>query len=117
MVEITEKHTEDQPYFKPVMHSEEQRDLSKLKKRIMSARDFVFCVGLKYPDLELWNTENISIFVSKIKENGCTLPDWTITRAIRLAKEQLRSIGLYVDDDRADTMEKDHSIVYGEIKE
>ena len=90
---------------------QEDRDLSGLKERIGTARDYVLFVGASNP--ELWMIENRSLFIKTIQAKGCTLPERTIDRAIRSCKPFASRMGIYTDDDTADRMEADHRVLFG----
>ena len=66
MVEVPVRQTDfsEQPFIKPVMYSTEERDLSNLKKKIGTARDFVIFLGAKNP--HLFQTLNRSAFIKLI---------------------------------------------------
>ena len=117
MVEIKLIETEEseRPFHKPEYLSTEQRDLTNLKKRIGTARDFVIFVGCKFPDLV--HVDNRSEFIKAIHEHGCLLPERSIDRAIRLLEPFFSFNKINTGKQKADTMEADHRIVYGEMKE
>ena len=113
MVSIQAPITEfvERPYHKPEYLAVEEKDNSQLKSRILSAKGYALSVGKNNP--RLWLTENIGEFIQEIKRAGCNLPDRSIDRGIRSAKQSLRNKGEDVDDDNASRMEADHRQVFG----
>ena len=91
----------------------DSRDLSGLKAKIGTARDYVILVGTQKP--YLWKTDNRTLFIGEIQKYGCNLPERSIDRAIRNAKQFMGKF-FDVDIDRADSMEMDHRIVYGDMQ-
>ena len=104
----------ERPFHKPIYNNTEERDLSGLKAKIGTARDFALFVGASQP--ELWLTENRSLFIRTIQAKGCMLPERSIDRAIRSAKPFANRMGIFTDDDTADRMEADHRIAFGEMR-
>jgi len=88
----------------------EGRDLSGLKRSVGHARDFVIFVGSRFPHLYL--VENRSLFIKKIREFGCVLPERSIDRAVRSARGFMSNF-MDTGRDSADSLEMDHRIVYG----
>jgi len=117
MVEVPAPKTEfsDQPFFKPTKVMGEERDLGELKKKIGYVRDFVIFTGCKYPWLV--HVDNRTEFIKKIIEEGCGFPERTIDRAIRLALPFFESKEIDTGRDRSKTMQEDHRLVFGEMKQ
>ena len=116
MVYIKERSIEhsSQPFSKPMIIKQEERDVSGLKDMLNTANDFVVNTGLKYPYLT--HVNNRSLFIQKIQEAGCTLPERSIDRAIRSAVPFFESQGIDTGRYKEATMEADHRIVYGGMK-
>jgi len=117
MVEVRERQTKfsEKPFHKPMNIAHEERDLSGLKKRYGSARDYIIFVGTKNP--LLWMPDARSMFIKACQEAGCSLPERSIDRAIRQVKSFMRSVGVDVYDDGHDTMEADHRMYFGGDKD
>lgn len=108
-IEQSERH-----FHKPMHFDTEERDLSALKERIGTARDFVIFTGSKYPYLV--RVDNRSLFIEAIQREGCILPERSIDRAIRLSYPFFENIGIDTGRDKAMTMAADHKMVFGGMK-